>query len=258
MRLRGRISVFGEAFGSLLECATFSVPTRQELCSDNDALAWDGLNRYDPQLDGVGRQLADLGLVQRPLRTIAGDLPIQFGLASSTVLGFLHLGDLNSEEAFRAIAASDGQANGFVPSGADHAAVSAQEPGVFGLGTWTPCEYQLPGGSHLLLPDPEGHTSKLAAALAMRGRSDTLSPLIRRLAGNLLAGDPLDEDAMHEYCRILLALGVYSRKQQQVIADLLGRGIIAKGVGAMCDRAILVMAPESIWRGDPPMSLVPQ
>lgn len=258
MRVPGRVTLFGEAFGGLAERATASVPTRQALLSGSEAAHWKGNGTYDPDLDDIGRTLVRLGHISQVREGIRGDLPLRSGLASSTVLTLIHLGRWEGDDVLEAISATDRDANGFRPSGADSAAVRAQEAGVFGLGEWTPLPIELPPGSHLLIPPPEQLSNKLAPTLAMQAQRAVLEPLIRALVSTLDTGGGLDLDALAAYARVLHDIGVYSRIQSQVIESLLARGVVAKGVGAMYDRAILVLADEAIWDGAPPMPLLAQ
>jgi hypothetical protein len=258
MRLCGRITVFGEGFGGLMERATCSVPTRQVLVSGDDAARWVGESSYDATLDGVGPALVERRFVDGPEQPIRGDLPIEYGLASSTVIGLLHVGGVEAPRAVEAIAASDGAANGFKPSGGDFAAIAAQGPGIFGLGVWTPVDYILPSGSHLLLPVKERMFDRLTPTLAMRGQRKQLGPLITSLADGLVQGRQPNEKLLLRYARCLLEAGVYSDGQARVIDGLLARGIVAKGVGSMYDRAILVMADISIWGARPPLPVITQ
>lgn len=258
MRVPGRITLFGEAFGGLMERATVSVPTRQALAFGDDAAPHDLTQTYDIELDDIGPELVRLGFVSQVRAGIRGDLPMEFGLASSTALALVHLGRREGAEVEEAIAQVDGAANGFPPSGADSAAVRAGEPGVFGLETWSPLSIALPEGSHLLLPEKDRLSDKLRPTLAMRAARPILEPLIRSMVDRLERGGGLDLDGLLDYARVLLDEDVYSQAQAEVIRPLLDRGIVAKGVGAMYDRAILVFADVGIWDGNPPMTVVPQ
>ena len=144
MRVPGRITIFGEAFGGLTERATASVPTQQALVSGPDAAHLRGRETYDANLDDIGGMLVRLGHIPEARLGIKGDLPMESGLASSTALTLIHLGRREGEDVVNAISQVDHEANGFHPSGADSAAVRAEEPGVFGLGEWTPLSIALP------------------------------------------------------------------------------------------------------------------
>jgi hypothetical protein len=225
------ITVFGEAFGGILERATASVPTRQALHSGSDAAQWHGKCAYEVDRDNVGPTLVRLGYVDEPRADIRGDLPIESGLASSTVLAVLHLDRWSGDDVLDAISRIDQGSNGFPASGADSAAVLAQASGVYGLDGWRPLEFALPPGTHLLVPPKECLSDKLAPTLAMRAQRPALEPLIHALVATLESGGGLDLDCLADYSRILNSIGVYSRAQSDVIGSLLSRGVVAKGVG---------------------------
>jgi hypothetical protein len=250
--LRGRITLFGEALGAVADEATFSVPTAQSLHAV--AGAADG--------PSVGSHLGDLGLIaEDQVIGIGGDLPIGYGLASSTVMTLLQMRsagytDAGARDAVQAVDAMT--TAGWTPSGADYAAIVGQESGVFGRGTWTPVPYRLPAGSHLLLPTRERRRTKVAASQTLRALHDQLLPLVRILLAGLRSHSILDTGVMLRYCRILLDAPVYSRAQRDLISGLLDRGIAAKASGAMYDRAVLVLADQAIWAGNPPYPLLGQ
>jgi hypothetical protein len=250
--LSGRITLFGEALGALVDEATFSVPTAQTL----HALprASDGTS--------VSSHLRELGLIaEDQVIAIGGDLPIGYGLASSTVMTLLQMrsAGYTNAQARDAVQAVDAMTTaGWTPSGADYAAIVGQESGVFGRGIWTPLPYSLPAGSHLLLPARERRQTKVAASQALRALHVQLLPLVRTLLAGLRSYSTLDAEVMLRYCRILLDTSVYSRAQHELIAGLLDRGIVAKGSGAMYDRAVLVLAEPAIWAGNPPYPLLRQ
>jgi hypothetical protein len=258
MRVAGRITVCGEGFGSLLPRATFSVPTIQAFYCGPEARIFNGETRYRADRDEIGRILVSGGHIESPRTDIVGDLPLQYGLASSTALALAHLSDMSRQSWPLAVADSDRRMHGFTPSGADFAAVFAAQSGCFGIGEWTPIDFRLPAGSHLLLPPQEGKTAKLETALQMRADVEVLAPIIETVTKSLVAGRGLPIEPLFAYAQRLLQIGVYSPQQRSVIEHLLSNGVVAKGVGSMYDRAILVMADTDVWRGEPPFEVVAQ
>lgn len=258
MKVAGRITLFGEAYGGLRPKATASVPTTQAVFTGDDVALRRGRNTYVQEEDVVGRTLISLGAIEQMASPMESDLPIEFGLASSTALALAHLGRWVGAEVEESVSQTDGGANGFHPSGADFAAISNKEAGVFGLGVWTPLDIRLPSGSHLILPEKEREFDKLRPTLAMRSAAEHLGPLIDRLVVELEASAELDLDALLEYSRCLFDLDVYSKVQRGIIGPLLERGVVAKGVGAMYDRAILVLADAAIWEASPPGEVLDQ
>jgi hypothetical protein len=258
VRVPGRITIFGEAYGALRPRATFSVPTAQAIYCGAAASRWSGAARYDRTKDEVGQILLASGYLERMRTDIAGDLPLQYGLASSTAVAIAHLSDRPCEVWPEAVAIVDKQVHGFEPSGADFAAVSRAESGCYGLGRWTSIPFRIPPGSHLLLPEQEGKYTKQEAALRMRADGETLGPLIDSMGGALAAGKGLLTEQLFDYAERLLRIGVYSECQRSIIEPLLARDIVAKGVGSMYDRAILVLAGSEIWDSQPPFEIIAQ
>jgi hypothetical protein len=200
----------------------------------------------------------EMGAIQGLKSPIRSDLPFGFGLASSTALAISHLGAWDGRRVTEAVSETDAASNGFRPSGADYFAVCARSPGVFGTEGWTPLRIELPPGSHLVLPRPERAHSKLTPTLAMRADASTLGPLIDVLISELESVGQLDLETLLAYARRLADLGVYSSAQRLIIEPLLAAGIVAKGVGAMYDRAILVLCSPDVWGADPPGEILPQ
>lgn len=259
MKLRGRVTVYGEAFGSTVDYATLSVPTRQALAMGPEAAVMPKVDNYRREIDDFFEKLTSSKVID-PLKVgmVAGDLPVGYGLAASTVLGLLCFGASDRPTAYASVMNVDKELDGFAHSGADFWAITTQQPGVFGRGTWTPVSYALPAGSHLLIPEREGKCSKLSATLAIRAMREKLAPLIGQMSGMVLRGKSLDTELLLTYCRTLISGGVYSKQQSEIISALCEKGIVAKGTGAMYDRAILVLASESVWNGDPPLPLFGQ
>jgi mevalonate kinase len=259
MKLHGRITLFGEAFGSLIDEATFSVPTRQALktLSQTDEIVHPGVDSSE----SIGRRLCELGFMTKDqLTRIDGDLPIGYGLASSTVLTLLQMrsAGYSDEVTYDAAQAVDGFTVGSPPTGADHAAILNQTSGTFGRGVWTPITFRLPDGPHLLIPPRAGKSTKVAAKRAMQDQRDQLIPLVRSLLAGIRDDGEIDLQTLLRYSRILLETDVYSQTQHALIASLLAHGIVAKGSGGMYDCAVLVFAEPEIWEGDPPFPLLRQ
>jgi hypothetical protein len=215
--------------------------------------------KYSKEINDFLRNLA-LSKVIDPMKVgmVVGDLPVGYGLASSTVLGLLCLGQSETDTAYTSIMNIDEQLDGFPHTPADFWAIKTQEAGLFGRDTWTPVSYTLPAGSHLLIPVRESKRSKLSATLALHAMGEELIPLIKRMSGMVLRGQAPETELLLQYSRILLSGDIYSRQQRDIILSLLERDIVAKGTGAMYDRAILVLASESVWNGHPPLPIVGQ
>jgi hypothetical protein len=172
--------------------------------------------------------------------SVSGDLPFGLGLASSTVLAFLHLnGQADTVDHQQIVNFLDWIQHGFRPSGVDYAAIQAQSPGFFLRGCWRPgppCPVACVIAALPPAPDrPPGQTLSVMQAIAPR-----LRPVAVRLTQQLEATGELSFDDLGEYCLLLSKSGAYSQPQQALVAAALSQGIVAKGVGGLYNKAMLL------------------
>lgn len=240
MRRCGRITVYGEYLMSS-DVRGLIIPTPLYLATHDDA-ARPLHPEYDPSRDTVARTLLQRGVSVET--TIRGDLPFGCGFASSTVLAFLHAGNqLPLRELLMFIQESDRAIHGFVPSGVDAAAVFHQSTGLYSARGWEPVPLSPLRYTLLLFPNERAST----LAHVQERISDNPSKLIRiagELTSKVTGRGELDYPLMIEYGLALLGLGVYSSMVDAFVHEMLSRGIVAKGIGGLYDKAVIVLWPE--------------
>ncbi len=237
MILRGRITVYGEY---LMKTRTRGLIIPSDLyLATSDHVDKPIHEDYDHSMDSVAGLLKRRNFVTEC--QIRGDLPFGFGLASSTTLAFLHTSrTLSIAHAITVVRDCDHEIHGFEPSGVDAAAISSQAPGFFSTSGWEGIQLCPIRCTLAFLP------AERARALAevegcIMGSAATLSRIADALTNNVLATGVLDYGLLLDYSRALLSTPVYSKVAKSFIAEMLARGIVAKAIGGLYDKAILVV-----------------
>ena len=146
MKLHGRITVFGEYL--LKENLSYCLCLKSSLFLSNETEDSNSIHSsYDEAKDETIHLLRNLGI--KIFSKIYGNLPLGYGLSSSTILSMLHL---NSMERQEIIALVDKEINGFSPSELDYTSILKQANGIFGFGNWQQLKYFHPSYSLLVLP----------------------------------------------------------------------------------------------------------
>ncbi len=242
MRIHGRISIYGEYLmhGSVHGLA---VPTESYLTSDPDDLA-EPHPYYSAQLDTVASNLQLCGL---PIaKHISGTLPLGKGLGSSAVLARVHLG-MAGTAAFRAaVRHSEDILHGFSSSGFDAECVLQQTAGLFNAGQWRRVDV-LP--FDLWLVDIKKEKSKTLPEIQATICSDSrrLIRIAKHLNSHVLRSGSIDFDALYDYSQRLASLHVYSTVCSDLVSMLLAKGLIAKCVGGLYDKLLLVVNPGDAY-----------
>lgn len=245
MLVYGRITLFGEY---LMHSMTegYVMPTKYALATPDEYLLPVHAG-YQSALDRVRMHLADAGL---PTCTgVRGSLPLGHGFASSTALTVLHLGARSQEYSEDIVHRVDEAIHGFTPSGVDYWSITAGSTGYFGPAGWRgdpdSCR---PAVSALLVPEPA--RADLADTRDRVTRAaDRLVPIARHLCAALRSRNVLDYRALLDYAICLRRLGVYLPRGTAIIDDVLNRGLAAKGVGGLTNKAVII-----VWRPGTPLS----
>ena len=241
MILHGRITVYGEY---LMKTSTrgLIVPSACYLATD-DYADKPRHAHYDPARDSVARMLEKFGV--QPLTHVRGDLPFGYGLASSSALALLHLSRTRSRaQALSLVHDIDRAVHGFEPSGVDATAIFQQRSGFYSANGWEDVALRPLRVTLEFLPRERKRT---LAEIEQRMREPTpaLTRLAERMTARVASSGELDYDVLLDYCRVLLAADVYSQRARSRIAGLLDRGIAAKTIGGLYDKAVLVIWPVS-------------
>lgn len=193
---------------------------------------------HHPDSDDVAAILSRMGL--DVLSRVGGDLPLGQGFASSTALALLHLGD-QVPDSIRAdiVKMIDWMHHGFMPSGLDYASVASQSPGLYLAGDWEPApELELNIAFVEVPPGPRRPGSLTRAAVD--GHSDRLAPLADLMTGTIRNHRHVSVDVLTDYAESLFDADVYNTEQRTLIEAALAGGIVAKGIGGLYNKAVLL------------------
>lgn len=232
-RLQGRFTLYGEY---LMHSRTWGYVAPTPMYLEVSSSRSDG---YDHRADQAAHLLQKMGF--HTALSVSGDLPFGLGFASSTVLAFLHLRDQASESDHRQIInVLDWMQHGFKPSGVDYAAIQAQSPGFFFDGHWRPAPPCHITCVFIALPAapsrPAGKTRAIVESIAPR-----LQPLGERLTRAIELAGAIALDDLYDYAELLAESGVYSPIQQLIATEALSSGLIAKGIGGLYNKAMIVI-----------------
>lgn len=242
MILRGRLTVYGEY---LMKTRTRGLIVPTELClATADEIDQPVHPDYDPARDRVAQWLRRQHIAPEQA-LVRGDLPFGFGLASSTALTFVHTARGRTRAEAAALSRGcDREIHGFEPSGMDAAAISHQADGFFSTQGWEPV--QRPALRYTLVFLPAERRHSLADVETRIGASaEALSRIADALTSGLVRHAVLDYALLLDYALALAATGVYSSGAQSFVTPLLARGVVAKAIGGLYDKAILIVWPDA-------------
>lgn len=194
---------------------------------------------YCADKDSVANLVRQMGCNIAP--SISGNLPFGYGFASSTVLALLHLGEqLKSQDLKQVVRVLDWIQHEFEPSGVDYLAIRSQAPGFFVRGRWRPApSCPLP---YIFCGVQSGPTRPPGATKAMVDQLvPFLSPIADRMTAQLSTYGRISTGDLLSYSRILYESGIYSEQQNVLIGKAISRGIAAKGVGGLYNKAVVII-----------------
>ncbi len=235
MKRFGRLTIYGE----YLHYITYGFNAKScQYLATSEHIESSMHNQYDPEKDEVKKYLSHRGYqTQKEFR---GDLPLGYGLGSSSILAGLHLnGQENHRTIERIINEVDHSIHGFVPSGVDTYSYFKQCDGFYGMGKWHNTSLRI--CDYLLVTFPKSHglplveirQRVLAEALVLSKLSNLLTANIKKIA-------KLDYALFFEYCNVLSSLDVYSEEVQRFIVEMLNCGIPTKGTGGLYQKAVML------------------
>ena len=240
MILRGRLSIYGEYLmplgtRGLMVPSPFLMATNEH---DHIPLH----PQYSHDRDSVARALQQKRIATRD--HFRGDLPLGCGYAGSTVLALLHLQDNTGGDELQDLVHQCDQAiHGFTPSGVDVTSCIRQTPGFYWNREWETADLRTLQFSLLHFPK-EGLRTLPEIQARMLDRPEPLSAIAATLTGGLIETGTLEYEPLLEYARLLLRRGVYSKPAESFIAHLTSEGFVAKGIGGLYDKAVLVVWPD--------------
>lgn len=177
---------------------------------------------------------------------VRGTLPLGHGFASSTALTILHLGGQHRECAEAIANRMDQGIHGFTPSGVDYWSITAGHSGYFGPAGWRSIanSYRL-NASALLVPE-NSYPDLAETCNKINGAADGLIPIARYLCATLRARHVLDYRALFDYAIYLRQIGAYLPRAEAIIDHVLSRGLVAKGVGGLTNKAVVIIWPPEM------------
>jgi hypothetical protein len=237
MRLHGRLTVFGEY---LMHGSSWGLIVPTNLClGGEDEAELPAHANYSSELDGTAALLRSWGYECKS--EIRGNLPLGAGLAGSSILARLHLEKLPPGEVKSVVDRLDREIHGFEPSGVDSTFALRQEAGLYRQGQWSSVR-GVPLYSLALLRFPKEGSGTLPAVKRLIDENRTrLASMAGQLAEAVRSRGALDLEALWKYAAELQGLGVYGPRVGDFIRQVLASGLIAKGVGGLRDKAVMVM-----------------
>lgn len=237
MKLYGRITVFGEYL--LKENLSYCYCIKSKLFLSNSSADSGFVHpSYDQDKDGTVPFLKNAGVLH--FGNIYGNLPIGYGLSSSTILSLLHLNSSQRQDLIKSI---DKAMCGFSPSELDYISITMQENGVLGFGKWYPIIDFQPSYSLLIVPKERKRILTEINTDLKKSQKRQIE-LTKELFKILSSTGKLDFNLLFEYCKLLLSCDVYSKSARNIANDLIKKGIICKSIGGLYDKAILIIHTE--------------
>ena len=236
MRIYGRITVYGEY---LMHGDIPGLIIPSELFLDTVS-SGDVVSLYSKEKDSVLPLIIKSGIT--PNHTLYGNLPLGYGMAGSTTLSLLHLSDLEDQDYKKKIVNEiDKEVHGFIPSGLDFESCIRQEWGLYCNASGWQSISPLPISYSLFKFPKEKRMDLVEVQNRVLSVKDRLEPLQVELNRTIEERDIIDLDLLREYSRVLLEAGVYSQSSSSFISTLLNQGVIAKGIGGLYDKVVLVI-----------------
>jgi len=238
MKLHGRITFFGEYL--LKENLSYCLCIKSKLFLSNEE-QYESIKHptYSNSKDKTIPMLQSLGV--NSFSKIYGNLPLGYGLSSSTILSLLHL---NSAERKDLIEIVDKEMNGFSPSELDYTSITKQENGVYGFGNWFPFQNFQPVYSLVVIPK-EGKRNLPKIKSKLVASQPQQIKLTKELFQQLSSVGELDFNLLFEYSQLLLSCKIYSDQTHNIASTLLDKNISCKCIGGIYDTALLVLHPDN-------------
>ncbi|MDR1202065.1 MAG: hypothetical protein LBL58_10630 [Tannerellaceae bacterium] len=240
MRIYGRITIYGEYLMHSNECGLI-MPSNLYLETTEKK---DYKSGYNKKLDRVLVLLKEKGII--PKHTLRGNLPLGYGLAGSTVLGFLHLSHFfNNTSKRNIINEIDTKIHGFTPSGLDFESCIHQQWGLFcSKFGWE--SQQTPSIDYSLIIFPKEQKMKLSKIQErVLSAKNLLAPIQKELNRIVKTHNVINLDLLMEYSQILSSIGVYSEVVNNFIYQSLENGFITKSIGGLYDKAVIIIFDNS-------------
>jgi hypothetical protein len=240
MKVFGRISIFGEHLINTLGVAmAIKAPF---VLTSNYASVFNLKSNYDLEKDSVARIIYSDSNVTASAN-IKGYFPFGFGFSGSTVLSLIHLRTSNKLANLETrIKEIDSEIHGFKSSGFDTISIIKQHEGILIDGKWINSnifnyEYSL------VIFDKEFSKNYELIKSNILEQSKGFDKYIQSILQSILDYDELKYNLLLGYSNLLLSCNIYSSPAYSLIQYMLNNGVVAKGIGGIYDKAVLV-----IWK----------
>jgi len=232
MRLYGRITIYGEY---LMHNLSEGLIIKSKYFLETNGTI---LHPYNINIDSVAMYLSQQGFQCTP--KLFGNLPLGFGFGGSTILNFLHLHSNNVNDKKSLINEIDRKIHGFEPSGLDYSFCERQLDGLFLSGNWHTVSFNMPDYTIALPLKERGKSLKDVKDKIVESE---LHSIVTVLNTCLKKSNRLNFDLLMDYAIELANLKVYNNSTQLIIQYLLKNKIIAKTIGGIYDKALII-----VWR----------
>ncbi len=241
MKIFGRLTIYGEylmhstAYG-LIEKSNLYLATGEHDEVQNHP-------QYDVAKDIVARYIEAQKIKVYP--GVKGNLPIGYGLASSSVLSFLYLYPLYGNQIFQMINNIDKSIHGFEPSGLDAGFCCRQENGLYKDGEWIDVSLTRHNYSLVLFSKEKKMTLSEVQKRVM-ANSNNLKKIADVMTNLIIKNNHIPYDYLQYYANELSDCDVYSNQVKEYVGYMSSKNIVAKGVGGLYDKAVIVIWPDNI------------
>ena len=236
MRIYGRITVYGEY---LMHGDKPGLIMPSNLFLDTVS-AGEILSLYSEEKDEVLQLIKKMGI--RPNHTLCGNLPLGYGMAGSTTLSLLHLSNIEDVGLKKRIVNEiDKTMHGFIPSGLDFESCIHQEWGFYCHALGWQSISPMPISYSLVKFPKEKKKSLDKIQNRILSMKNYLEPIQISLNASIKESNRIDWNSLMEYSKILLEADVYSENVSHFVSTLIKQGMIAKGIGGLYDKVVLVV-----------------
>lgn len=237
MKLHGRITVFGEYLVKNKYSYSLCLKSHNYLSNDINESKYIHKD-YCISKDLSLNELNKLGYaVDKTKNTIYGNLPLGYGLSSSTVLTILHLNSIFKKGLIQKI---DKVICGFSPSNLDYTSIIKQETGVMSPKGWISFNKLRICYSLILVPKEKLYSLKNIFPKLQEKLNLQIS-LTTNIFQYLIDNTKINYEMLYDYCKVLNSCNIYSKNSKYIVEDLLFAGVCAKCVGGLYDKALLVI-----------------
>lgn len=241
MKIYGRLTIYGEY---LMHSDSYGLIEKSNLyLATNEHSGTHFHPHYDVTKDLVAKIIAEQRINIHP--GVKGNLPLGYGLASSSVFSFLYLYPLYGERVYEMIRNIDKSIHGFQPSGLDVSFCYRQKSGLYKNDKWI--DVSLAKLAYSLVIFPKENKMVLSdVRRKILDKRHRLSKLADDISYSVIRNNHIPYEFLQIYSNELVNCGIYSAQVVKFIENLSSKNIVAKGIGGLYDKAVLIVWPYHI------------